>query len=140
WPINIHHSTRNIRFRFLHDKLSSSQRLNQILPVVFPSPLCRVCQLSTDTDVHFLYLCLQKYFFFGNEPHPADVERALHTFSFPRIVLTSSLCPEQVMSGILLAIWRSYWQRKVDEVPFSAMSTISGAIKLILVFVSERTN
>ncbi|KAI9004019.1 hypothetical protein CLU79DRAFT_783318, partial [Phycomyces nitens] len=61
WRINIHHSTRNIWFRALHDKLSSSQRLNQILPVVFPSPLCRICLLSTDTAVHFLYLCPQKW-------------------------------------------------------------------------------
>ncbi|KAI9022905.1 hypothetical protein CLU79DRAFT_701871, partial [Phycomyces nitens] len=57
WRMNIHHSTRNIWFRFCNGKFSCNQRLNQIFSAVFRSQLCHVCQLSTDAAGEFLYLC-----------------------------------------------------------------------------------
>ncbi|KAL0077514.1 hypothetical protein J3Q64DRAFT_1825120 [Phycomyces blakesleeanus] len=57
WCMVIHHSSWNVWYRFLLDKLSCRFCLNEILPANFPYPKCRLCQNTSNIAAHFIFLC-----------------------------------------------------------------------------------
>ncbi|OAD65206.1 hypothetical protein PHYBLDRAFT_153684 [Phycomyces blakesleeanus NRRL 1555(-)] len=101
WSFALPHQAQNVWFRGLHNKLSCRALLYRIMPSTVSSPLCTICQVSIETQEHFLLACPLKSAvwtgiwleFFGTVPLPSALSNAFQSFVFPPRLTLRSLLP-----------------------------------------------
>ncbi|OAD81107.1 hypothetical protein PHYBLDRAFT_161740 [Phycomyces blakesleeanus NRRL 1555(-)] len=111
WSFALPYRARNVWFRGLHNKLSCQALLHHIMPFTVSSPLCNICQMSIETQEHFLLSCPLKSVvwlgiwleFFGTVPPPSALSSAFTSFLFP-LTLNSSIPATSVFGLTILAI------------------------------------
>ncbi|OAD68947.1 hypothetical protein PHYBLDRAFT_156870 [Phycomyces blakesleeanus NRRL 1555(-)] len=144
WSFALPHRARNVWFRGLHNKLSCRALLHHIMPFTVSSPLCNICQMSIETQEHFLLSCPLKSAvwlgiwleFFGTVPPPSALSSAFTSFLFPP-TLNPSIPAASVFGLTILAIWDHHWALHFNSAPFLPSLVLATARKSISRICSE---
>ncbi|KAI9488276.1 hypothetical protein BDB00DRAFT_750501, partial [Zychaea mexicana] len=133
WRARILPLARTIWWRVLHHKISCHANLHRILPDRFSSE-CGICTTALDTQEHFLLDCPTKWHVWQSviqdcvllPVHRTMIFDAIFFLVIPRWGLHRSwLSPIQLLTGILVGIWRVHWLSVFSNVPFNPTNVIS---------------
>ncbi|KAL0087484.1 hypothetical protein J3Q64DRAFT_1638624, partial [Phycomyces blakesleeanus] len=141
WSLTLPTSTRNIWFWLLHNSLSSASILHAIIPSSVTSPKWRLCGHSNQTPEHFLVECpliwqvwtMTMSRWIPQWPaRPSTILRAFYA-------LTLSPSPPHidsyyVLDGVLATVWKAYWRKIFDNVPFVSANIVVSVNKLLQFF------
>ncbi|KAI7849601.1 hypothetical protein BDC45DRAFT_426804, partial [Circinella umbellata] len=140
WKARILPSARTIWWRAIHNKISCRATLHHILPASFDNALCPLGDLETDSAPHFLFSCETKWIVWQQVlqdctlcPVTQDTTSdALFSLTIPTWELSHSpLSPFQLISGIMVSIWRAHWLYVFSSVPFLSSNIIESTHKLL---------
>ncbi|KAJ8654801.1 hypothetical protein O0I10_009522 [Lichtheimia ornata] len=152
WNGAIPHQARTIRWRLLHHRISSRQRLHALIPRHVESPCCQRCtnnpevnNPAMESDQHFFFSCpsVQPIWhhigrqFFAN---PQAIQWRHLSNITTRPPSTSSDLPvsyDIIISCGLLAIWRAHWRYVFHQEAIPCNITADSATKHIHQIINE---
>ncbi|KAI9016362.1 hypothetical protein CLU79DRAFT_867483 [Phycomyces nitens] len=123
-------ATRDIWYPLLHNYISSASVLHDIIPDLAVSPGRRLCDHPTQTTEHLLAECplvwrvwtLTFPLWLSQPPKsPSTLIHALYTLDLHPS--SPSIDSYHVLDGVLAEVWKAYWRRVFDDIPFTSVHT-----------------
>jgi len=147
WKIDMLHKTRDVWWRLLIGKLPTGMRLNRIYDQI-PTQ-CRICNLGTEDDHHFLFACPKKMAIW----QPA-LSKYLAIQNWSPVLMESLFYPKPpvhqplvdlsavlLLSAIMAMIWKYHWKTVIDAEPFeidNILSAIDSEVNYLLAQAGEK--
>lgn len=146
WRIRIPLNARNTWYRFLHRKITTRERLHELMPDTF-DPYCPLCPrrrnrrtaTHKETNQHFMFACPKKlpiwttaictyvdpnYAHF-NFLHLSAILKLDSTIQRTTTVPFQSLSIYQVFACIIQAIWIAHYRFIFADIPFVPLAVLS---------------
>lgn len=134
WNARMLPVARTIWWKSLHGKISCRSVLNQLLPNSFEDNLCPLGNLAIDSVAHFLFSCHSKWIVWQQVLQECllqtislnTISDAIFSLNMPSWHLSySPISVVQLISGIIVGIWRAHWLYVFSSVPFDPVTVIS---------------
>jgi hypothetical protein len=158
WRLRIPLNARNTWYRFLHRKITTRERLNQLMPDKF-DPYCPHCPrrrnrrntTHKENNQHFLFACPKKLPVWTTaictyvDPSYAHFN-FLHFYAILKLdtniqrtttVPFQSLSIYQVFACVLQAIWAAHYRAIFADIPFVPLAVLSTIHKNLAVLHNE---
>ena len=145
WSLQLHHQSRNIWFRAIHNSLPYKEKLHRFNPDYFDTNICQCCSAGTETIQHFIYECSLKYSvwesiwneYFSPAVSLTSIHNVLFSLQLPDVLPSAPLPNAPIVSCILLGIWRAHWNVVFNDTPFIPATITTSIRNLIRTFSRE---